>query len=772
MQFSTKLSLIILISGITVLCLFASFVFIISSDTVKKSQFKYTQALIAELSDDINQILLEKVKTARTLANTPIIKKALESSNLLYAGSPEKRDESIKLLNEKWKSITSPEDKFILKFTDNKVSRFLKNQQVLFPEEYGEIFLTNQFGALVASTSKLSTFAHGYKYWWIGAYNNGDGKVFFDDRGYDDSAGGYVLGLVIPVKKDSRIIGVLKLNLNILGAVNKLLSGSMDEFMGKFKLSRSNGMIVFEEGFEPLSTQLPAPVRKNIKEKNNSPFFLKDSDKKYLVGFSEIAMTKEQKGYGFGGIFESIDHKKGNTGESWYVINFRPEYVIQAQSFELIKWIVLIGSVIIFFLTSVSYFLGKTMTKPLRELKKATKKIGAGDFKYKIDLKQFDNEFKDLASSFNIMTTRLLQTTTSIKLLENEINDHKKSKAEMMQHRLFLESLLGSSKNMIIFSLDLNSRYYFLNKTHAQTMEHVFGTQPEVGDYIFDFIKGKDEIIKAKDHYKRALAGESHTEIEEYVQDKKRYYYEFQYNPMYNQENQIIGVTSFAQNITKRLQYQRQIEISLKEKEVLLSEIHHRVKNNMQVIISMLRLQSNKTDNKEYVNLLKESERRVFSMSLVHEQLYQSGDFLNIDFNKYLNNLLTDLFIAHGVDTTAVELIIECSDVLLDLDNAIPCGLIVNELASNCLKHAFPDNRKGKITIFAGSDNEDKFELTVSDDGVGISKDLEISDLESMGLHLVRVLVEDTFEGTIESDSTKGTRFHLKLKKLKYRQRI
>ena len=106
----------------------------------------------------------------------------MEKSNFSYLKqSDEEKNESIKLLNEKWKSIKDPMDNFILKFTDNKTSHILKNQQATIPGEYGEIFLTNKFGALVASTTKLSTFAHGHKYWWLGSYNKGKGTVFFDE---------------------------------------------------------------------------------------------------------------------------------------------------------------------------------------------------------------------------------------------------------------------------------------------------------------------------------------------------------------------------------------------------------------------------------------------------------------------------------------------------------------------------------------------------------------------------------------------------------------
>jgi hypothetical protein len=265
MKFSNKLSLSILMTGVIVLILLSFTIYKLSYNSLIKSQFMYTKSIADKVSGDIDLLLFEKVKTALTLANTPIIKKALETSNFFYANlSDEKRKESIKLLNEKWKSTKDPTNNFILKFTDNKVSHFLNNQQATLKGEYGEIFLTNKFGALVASTSKLSTFAHGHKYWWLGSYNNGKGAVFFDDRGYDDSVGGYVLGVVVPIKKGTEIIGILKCNLNILGSISELISGAKDKLIGNFKLTRSGGMVVFEEGFEPLSTQIHGSIFKNM----------------------------------------------------------------------------------------------------------------------------------------------------------------------------------------------------------------------------------------------------------------------------------------------------------------------------------------------------------------------------------------------------------------------------------------------------------------------------------------------------------------------------
>ncbi len=159
-------------------------------------------------------------------------------------------------------------------------------------------------------------------------------------------------------------------------------------------------------------------------------------------------------------------------------------------------------------------------------------------------------------------------------------------------------------------------------------------------------------------------------------------------------------------------------------------------------------------------------------MALIHEQLYQSKDFANIDFGKYVKSFVNSLFVSHGVDTNKVKMNIEIKDVSFDLENAIPCGLIINELVSNSLKHAFPQQGEGNISIILQSVNEDEFELTVSDNGVGIPEDLDISVTESMGLHIVRILAEQTLEGTMELNRTEGTQFHFLLKRTKYKPRI
>ena len=225
-------------------------------------------------------------------------------------------------------------------------------------------------------------------------------------------------------------------------------------------------------------------------------------------------------------------------------------------------------------------------------------------------------------------------------------------------------------------------------------------------------------------------------------------------------------------DITERKRIEDRIQSSLKEKEVLLREVHHRVKNNMQVISSLLKLQSNRIKEKQYADMLKDSQGRIKSMALVHEKLYQTKDLAEVDFNGYIKSLANSLFTSYGVNPKKIALKIEAADVALGLDSAIPCGLIINELISNSLKHAFPDDREGKISVALRSINEDAFELEISDNGIGIPDGLDFRNTESLGLHLVTILSEDQLHGKIELDRTGGTTFHVRSKRVKDKKRI
>ncbi|UCG38511.1 MAG: PAS domain S-box protein [bacterium] len=205
---------------------------------------------------------------------------------------------------------------------------------------------------------------------------------------------------------------------------------------------------------------------------------------------------------------------------------------------------------------------------------------------------------------------------------------------------------------------------------------------------------------------------------------------------------------------------QEQLKASLEEKEVLLKEIHHRVKNNLQVISGLLNLQAHHITDEKGKAIYKESQNRVITMALIHEDLYQSSDLARVNFADYIRNLGENLMISYGVKKKRIRLAVDAQDLDLVEDTAKPCGLIINELVTNALKHAFPSGGKGKISLTFRSLQEDLFQLVVSDDGVGLPEDLDLANTKTLGMRLVSVLAEQ-LGGKLEIIRGEGTTFRI-----------
>jgi two-component system, sensor histidine kinase PdtaS len=212
------------------------------------------------------------------------------------------------------------------------------------------------------------------------------------------------------------------------------------------------------------------------------------------------------------------------------------------------------------------------------------------------------------------------------------------------------------------------------------------------------------------------------------------------------------------QDITERIVFEERLKASLREKEVLLKEVHHRVKNNMQIISSLLRLQSDQVSHPEVQVVFQESQNRIRSMALVHEMLYQSPDLASISFGAYLKNLVNGLLRSFRVDTNQITLTLELADLPLGIDLALSCGLIINELVSNSLKHAFPENRRGEVSVSVRQVSPEELMIMVRDTGVGLPPDLDIRKTSSLGLRLVTLLVGQ-INGSLELDSAPGATF-------------
>jgi PAS domain S-box-containing protein len=238
-------------------------------------------------------------------------------------------------------------------------------------------------------------------------------------------------------------------------------------------------------------------------------------------------------------------------------------------------------------------------------------------------------------------------------------------------------------------------------------------------------------------------------------------YFELNLEPLQGDDGKVVGLLGATLDITAHKQVEEQLRASLQEKEVLLREIHHRVKNNLQIISSLLYLQAQKTDNQGLRNMLQESRNRIVSMSLIHEKLYQVTDLARITFTDYARELAQALFRSYGVNQANVALTIKGNDLTLDINRAVPCGLIINEVVSNSLKYAFPKGRRGAIRLALRLDQAQQCHFILSDNGVGMPQDFESRPRSSLGLTLIERLAEQ-LQGTLErSSSAQGTTYRL-----------
>jgi Signal transduction histidine kinase len=207
----------------------------------------------------------------------------------------------------------------------------------------------------------------------------------------------------------------------------------------------------------------------------------------------------------------------------------------------------------------------------------------------------------------------------------------------------------------------------------------------------------------------------------------------------------------------------------MRRKDILLKEVHHRVKNNLQIISSMLRLQSRKFTDKETIEAFRKSQNRAKSMAIAHEKLYQSRDLENIELSSYIETLTKYLLNTYGCDPENIKIDIKIKNITQDIDTAIPLGLIINEIVSNSLKHAFKDH-KGEIFVEIVPDVDGQYMLTIRDNGIGFPEDLDFMNTDSLGMQLVVSLVEQ-IEGSIELIRGNGTEFRIKFKQLSYKRR-
>ncbi len=324
-----------------------------------------------------------------------------------------------------------------------------------------------------------------------------------------------------------------------------------------------------------------------------------------------------------------------------------------------------------------------------------------------------------------------------------------------------------NSTAMLIWTVDKNMRVVAYNKVFADKHFKLLGEEVSIGANFLKSVESKiakEPFGMLGKYFQAAFAGENQQfEGVLYSVDGEKKWMESFLNPIYSENNEIKEISCLSHEITDKKLIEEQMRENIHEKEVLLQEVHHRVKNNLQVISSILNLQSSYVKDENSLNILRESQNRIKSMSFIHESLYQTKDFAHIEFSDYILSLSKNLVHSYSIASSRIKLITDFERTFLSLDQAIPCGLIANELISNALKYAFLDDENGEIRLSIQEKNG-MIEINIADNGIGLPEGFDFENSDSLGLQLVYTLV-DQLDATIKVDSSKGTKYFITFEK-------
>jgi PAS domain S-box-containing protein len=347
--------------------------------------------------------------------------------------------------------------------------------------------------------------------------------------------------------------------------------------------------------------------------------------------------------------------------------------------------------------------------------------------------------------------------------------NRKKAEEEVLERERFLSSVFESIKDGISI-LDEDYKIIRVNSTMEKWYAHAM---PLVGKKCYEAYHLRDQGCDICPTRRTLETGQTAYEVVSKIgtEGEVTGWIDLYSYPLIDQRTgQMKGVIEYVRDITERKKAEDRLQSSLREKEVLLREVHHRVKNNMQVISSLLNLQSRHLRDPRIIEAFRNSQRRIRSMALIHERLYQSSDLSRIEFSQYLRNLATHLFHSYQVDANRVRLRMDAEPVYVNINTAIPCGLIVNELVSNSLKHAFPEGRSGEVAVELRRVPENGYLLRVRDDGIGFPDGLDIRRTETLGMQVVTTLVSQ-IDASIDLNREPGTDFTVHFQEVRYEQR-
>lgn len=360
-----------------------------------------------------------------------------------------------------------------------------------------------------------------------------------------------------------------------------------------------------------------------------------------------------------------------------------------------------------------------------------------------------------------------LAEETNIKLAA-EIQERIKAETKLQEQFLRTRAIFESSSNTLLITSKPKGDVTFFNSHCHNYFQNSFGIVILKGHNFFNYLDGIISLRRRRMLgiiFASVRKGASRQYEVRLTRDGVDFWLELFVNPIFDTEGEVVEISMVAHDITEKKRSSIGIEESLKEKEVLLKEIHHRVKNNLQVISSILNLQSSFVNDENTLGILQESRNRIRSMAIIHENLYRTEDFSSIKFDNYLRNLTANLIASYSVDRS-IELDAQLEEVDLVLDQAIPCGLLINELITNALKYAWKGEKEDGVITISLKQQEERVLLSIGDNGIGLPDEFEKIQSDTLGLQLVSTLAEQLDADLIVNNS-QGTEFQISFENIK-----
>ncbi|HTL90152.1 MAG TPA: histidine kinase dimerization/phosphoacceptor domain -containing protein [Leptolyngbya sp.] len=374
---------------------------------------------------------------------------------------------------------------------------------------------------------------------------------------------------------------------------------------------------------------------------------------------------------------------------------------------------------------------------------------------FKAQVQAFQRSIEHLPEPMQPLIARSLSTV--LNQLEAVLDPQTLSASIAERHQEEQWLALSTCLPFGIVSCDVQGRCTYINSR----CEEIIGRSREesVGDRWLNFVHPDDRDRVLSPWIEDAKAGRPHSEQFRITtaRGETRWLY-VRTAPMFSANGELVGHTGTIEDITSQKLVEEQIQASLREKEALLKEIHHRVKNNLQVISSLIYLQAQRISDPKVKQIFEDSQSRISSMALVHDSLYRSQDFANINLSEYVQTLTSQLFHTYCVQPESVNLRLDVEpQVVVSLEKAIPCGLILNELMTNALKHGFIDQEAGEVIVTL-TKHQSQISLAVENGGKNLPESFELQEIRSMGLRLVNALVSQ-LNGQVTVEKFQNTRF-------------